>query len=345
MHYKVFGRHTGLKVSDLVLGTGLLGRVSGYGATPEDVRAILRGYAEAGGNFFDTSDAYQGGESETVVGEFIAPNRGDFVIASKYSRTTAADPAPAASGAHRKAMVQSVEGSLKRLKTDRLDFYLVHADDGLTPVEEVMRGLDDLTRAGKILYGGFSNYAAWRVATAAATAGGRGWAPVAAIEVEYSLLQRTTEREMLPMADGLGLGVLGYSPLAGGLLTGKYRRGETGRATEFKASISHADAGRSAETIDALLAVAEEMGVSAGQVAIAWVIAKGVFPIIGPRTPAQLDDNLAAAALRLGPDHVRRLDEASAVPLGYPHELLAQVRAQEEKSHPGRTESPAWTIV
>lgn len=324
MQYRIFGRHTGLKVSELVLGTGLLGQAGGYGAAPQDVQAILRKYAEAGGNFIDTSDAYQAGGSEMVLGEFLAPNRDDFVIASKYSRGTAPKPAPAAGGAHRKAMVQSVEGSLKRLKTDRLDFYLVHADDGVTPVEEVARGLDELARAGKIVYGGFSNYAAWRIATAATTAGLRGWSPITAIEVEYSLLQRTTERELLPMADGLGLGVLGYSPLAGGLLTGKYRRGETGRATDFKASISHEDMDKNAATLDALLAVAEELGVPPGQAAIAWVIAKGVFPIIGPRTPAQLDDNLAAAALKFSPEQIRRLDEASAVPQGYPHELLAQ---------------------
>ena len=150
-----------------------------------------------------------------------------------------------------------------------------------------------------------------------------GWTPIAALQVEYSLLQRTTERELLPMADAFGLGVMGWSPLGGGLLTGKYRKGEKGRATDLKGSVLHDDPSRNAPLIDALVAVADEIGANPGQVAIAWVRAKGVLPVIGPRTRAQLDDNLAAATLRLGDEHLRRLDEISAVPLGYPHELLA----------------------
>ncbi|QRK13752.1 aldo/keto reductase [Archangium violaceum] len=328
MRYMLLGRRTGIRVSNLILGTGVLGKAGGYGAEPADVRAILRGYAEAGGNFIDTSDAYQQGQSEIAIGEFIAANRDDFVIASKYSRSAMPDPGVAALGAHRKAMVQSVEASLKRLETDRIDLYLVHMDDGVTPVEEIARGFDDLVRAGKILYGGFSNMPAWRISTAAATANLRGWAPIAAIQVEYSLLQRTTEHELLPMADELGLGVMAYSPLAGGLLTGKYRKGETGRVTSFKGSVAHEDAGGGATVIDAVLAVADETGATPGQVAIAWVMARGVHPIIGPRTHTQLEENLAAATLELSADQLRRLNEVSSVPGGYPHELLAVQRTK-----------------
>lgn len=323
MRYTILGQRTGLRVSKLALGAGMFGTAFGYGAEPDEVRRILRGYAEAGGNLIDTADNYQLGQSEALIGEFVAPNRDEFVIASKYSRGAVAAPALAAVGCSRKAMVQSVEASLRRLKTDRIDLYFVHMDDGVTPVEEIARGLDDLARAGKIVYAGLSNFPAWRVATAVNTADLRGWTPVAALQAEYSLIQRTTERELLPMADALGLGVMGWSPMAGGLLTGKYRKGERGRATDLKASVLHDDAARNAPVLDALIAVASEIGASPGQVAIAWVSAKGVLPVIGPRTRAQLDENLGAAALTLDEAHLRRLDEVSAVPLGYPHELLA----------------------
>ena len=323
MRYKIFGQRTGLKVSELALGTGMFGKTWGYGADREEVSHILRGYVEAGGNFIDTADNYQLGESERLIGEFVAPNRDDFVIASKFSRGSSREPALSVLGANRKAMVQAVEGSLKRLKTDRIDIYFVHMDDGVTPVDEIARGLDDLVRAGKIVYAGLSNFPAWRVATAATLADLRGWAPIAALQTQYSLIERTTERELLPMADGFGLGVMGWSPMGGGVLTGKYRKGDTGRATDLKGSVLHADQGRNVPVIDELIAIADELGANAGEVAIAWVSAKGVLPVIGPRTRAQFDDNLAATTITLGDEHIRRLDAVSAVSLGYPHELLA----------------------
>ncbi|MDB5297164.1 MAG: aldo/keto reductase [Phycisphaerales bacterium] len=323
MRYRLLGRRTGLRVSELALGTGMLGRAWGYGADPDEARRILQGYAEAGGNFIDTADNYQFGESERLVGAFAGPDRDGFVIASKFGRGAGPSPALAAVGDSRKAMVQAVEASLRRLGTDRIDLYFAHMHDGVTPAAEVARGLDDLVRAGKVVYAGLSNFPAWRVAAAAVTADLRGWVPVAAIQVEYSLLQRTTERELLPMADGLGLGVMGWSPMAGGLLTGKYRNGERGRATDLKASVLHDDPARHGPVLDALVAVADEVRSTPGRVAIAWVSGKGVLPVLGPRTRAQLDDNLAAAALKLSADHVRRLDAVSATPAGYPHELLA----------------------
>ncbi len=323
MRYRIFGQRTGLKVSELVLGTGMFGTAFGYGAPPGQVRDILQGFVDAGGNFIDTADNYQLGEAESLIGEFIASRRDDLIIASKYSRGASLKPSLASLGNNRKAMVQSVEASLRRLKTDRIDLYFVHMDDGVTPMEEIARGLDDLARAGKIVYAGLSNFPAWRIATAVNTADLRGWTPVAAVQLEYSLLQRTTERELLPMANALGLGVMGWSPLGGGLLTGKYRKGEKGRATDLKGSVLHDDPARNAPVLDVLAGIAQELDSNPGRVAIAWVKARGVLPVIGPRTRAQLDDNLAATALTLSDEHLRRLDEATAVPAGYPHELLA----------------------
>ena len=347
MRYRIFGRRTGLKVSELALGAGMFGTAFGYGSPPDEVHRILQGYAEAGGNLIDTADSYQHGESERLIGEFIRPHRDGFIIASKYSRGASSHPALAELGANRKAMVQSVEASLKRLGTDRIDLYFVHMDDGVTPMEEIARGLDDLVRAGKVLYGGLSNYPAWRVALAANTADLRGWASITALQAEYNLLQRTTERELLPMADGLGLGVMAWSPMAGGLLTGKYRRGEKGRATEFKGSVLHQEAEKRDAVLDVLFSVAQELGATPGQVALSWVRAKGVLPVLGPRTRAQLDDNLASLSVRLSPEQLRRLDEVSAVPLGYPHELNAapEQRAIMTGGRWEQLELPRWTVA
>lgn len=324
MNYRLFGTKTGLWVSELALGTAMFGTASGYGAEPAEARRIWDGYVAAGGNFIDTSDAYQAGEAERLIGQFLAGNRGDFVLASKYTRGPAAAPALAQVGNHRKAMKQAVEASLQRLNTDYLDLYLAHLPDGVTPVEEIARGFEDLVRAGKILYGGLSNFPAWRVATAATLAELRGWAPLVGIQVEYSLVARTAERELLPMAEGLGLGVMGYSPLGGGLLTGKYRQGETGRVTLMGGS--SAPAAHTDPVLDALLAVAQELGATPGQVATAWAKVQGVVPIIGARTYPQLAEQLGAANLLLSAEQVQRLGAVSAVPLGYPHELLAAQR-------------------
>jgi aryl-alcohol dehydrogenase-like predicted oxidoreductase len=321
MRYKIFSERTGLKVSELALGTGMFGQAWGYGATPEEVRRIIAGFVDAGGNFIDTADNYQHGVSETLVGEAIAANRDDFVIATKFTRGASAKPAVTRLGNNRKNMVQSVEASLKRLKTDRIDLYFAHMDDFVTPMEEIARGLDDLVRAGKVVYGGLSNFPAWRVATAANTADLRGWTPISAIQIEYNLLQRTPERELLPMAEGFGLGVMGWSPMAAGILTGKYQKGERGRATELKASVRHADNPNSDSVVDAVGAVAEEVGAKPGQVAVAWVKAKGVLPVIGTRTPGQLEDHLGVLEVTLSDEQMRRLDAVTAIALGYPHDL------------------------
>ncbi len=320
MKYKLFGTTTGLYVSEMVLGAAMFGISSGYGANPEEARAIFQRYAEAGGNFIDTSDQYQLGESERLIGEFIAANRNDFVISSKYTRSSRANPSLGTTGNNRKAMVQSVEESLKRLKTDHIDIYMAHFDDGVTPVEEIVRGLDDLAKAGKIIYGGLANFSAWKTATASNIAQIKGLVPIAALQIEYNLLQRTPERELIPMAKYFGMGLMTYSPLAGGILTGKYRKGETGRIN-LMGGLEKTKATKTEIAMDALIAIADEIGANPGQVAIAWVKAKSGFTIIGPRTNVQLEDNLGAINIQLNQEHLTRLDDASAISLDYPHEL------------------------
>lgn len=337
MNYRVFGR-TGLRVSTLGLGTALFGTAWGHGSGRDDARAIFTAYRAAGGNIVDTADQYQFGEAETLLGEFIGGGRDEIVLTTKYSLGAAADSGLQNTGNSRKVMIQSVEASLKRLRTDRIDLLWAHMPDGVTPIEEIVRGFDDLVRAGKILYAGFSNFQAWRIATAATLAELRGWAPIAALQIEYSLVERTPERELLPMAAGFGLGTLGWSPLGGGLLTGKYRRNETGRAHGQSTVIHRETDARKTATLDAVLRIAGETGHSPGQIALAWVIAKGVVPIIGPRTPAQCADNLGAAGVVLTDGQMAQLDAASDMPRGFPHDYLARpaIRDRLAGGHAGQ---------
>ncbi|HEY0295085.1 MAG TPA: aldo/keto reductase [Bordetella sp.] len=325
MRYRVFGR-TGLKVSSLSLGTGNFGTGWGYGSQRDEAKVVYDAYRAAGGNFIDTADAYQFGQSEAMLSEFIAQDRDDIVLATKFALGSAPDSGLQGTGNSRKAMVQSVEASLRRLKTDRIDLLWAHMPDGVTPAEEIVRGLDDLVRAGKVIYLGLSDFPAWRVATAAMIAELRGWAPISALQLEYSLVERTVEQELLPMAAAFGLGTVGWSPLGGGLLTGKYRKGETGRKEGLGAVIHDESSDTKTAAVDAVLAVAQALDVSPGQVAIAWVLSKGVLPILGPRTPAQLADNLAAAQVKLDAGHIARLDAASAVPPGFPHGVVERRR-------------------
>ena len=325
MRYQVFGKHTGLRVSQLALGTGNFGTAWGYGAETEEARRMFGRYIEAGGNFIDTADNYQAGQSETLLGELIAPVREKLVVASKYTL----GPAPAhagiaATGNSRKVMIQSVDASLRRLNTDRIDLLWVHMPDGVTPIEEILRGVDDLARAGKIVYAGLSDFQAWRVARAATLAEVRASLPIAAVKLEYSLVERTAERELLPMAQAFGLGTVAWSPLGGGLLTGKYRRGEIGRATQLGVLIHQEDNVQKAAVLDALQAVADETGSNPGRVAIAWVAARGAIPIVGPKSLAQLEDNLAAADVRLTEQQLAQLNAVGSPALGFPHDLLNQ---------------------
>ncbi|MGB6449882.1 MAG: aldo/keto reductase, partial [Steroidobacteraceae bacterium] len=220
MRYRLLG-NSGLRVSELCLGTMTFGDDWGWGAGTEAAKVIYDAYREAGGNFIDTANLYTNGTSERLLGEFMQGHRESLVLATKYGNAAPGSD-PNAAGNHRKSMVQAVEASLKRLKTDYIDLYWLHIWDQMTPLEEIMRGFDDLARAGKILYAGISDAPAWWIARGNTVAELRGWTQFVGLQIEYSLLERTPERELLPMAHALGLGVTAWSPLAGGMLTGKY---------------------------------------------------------------------------------------------------------------------------
>lgn len=311
MKYTLLGQRTGLRISNVALGTGRIGRDAAGHGDPEEARRVLEAFASAGGTFFDTSSAYHLGLAEEWIGRFLRDaHRDAFVVASKYGRTASATPAVAAVGSHHKAMLAEVEGSLRRLGTDRIDLYFSHYDDGVTPIEEIMRGLDDLVRAGKVVHIGLSNFSAWRAASAAMLADLRGWAPLVALQLEYNLLQRDSDREHLPLARARGLGVMAYSPLATGRLG---RRAPAANERESR-------------IIEVVGEIADELRCDAAAVALAWLGAKELLPVVGPRTVEQLLSNLAGAELELASDHVARLDAVSEQARGYPYDLLDSVR-------------------
>jgi aryl-alcohol dehydrogenase-like predicted oxidoreductase len=351
MRHKIFGRRTGLRVTELALGTGNFGTGWGHGAERAEAKSVFDGYVEAGGNFIDTANGYQAGQAEQMVGDFIAPDRDHFVVATKYTLGTTPADGISFTGNSRKNLVRSLEKSLERLKTDRIDLYWVHFADGVTPIEEIVRGLDDLVRAGKILYAGLSNFPAWRVARGDAVAELRGWSPLAGIQVEYSLVERTADRELLPMAEALGLAAVLWSPLGGGFLTGKYRSSNEGRLTGLGMLIHTEKTQRETAVLDAVLAVADEADATPTQVAIAWLLHKAarsstsLIPILGPRTRAQLDATLGALEVSLSPEQLQRLDAASAIPLGVPHEILDNTRAGLAGGHPELLDLPAIPVA
>ena len=329
MRYSTFGRLTGLRVSQYALGTANFGTAD-TSAGAASSRRIFDAFVAAGGTTFDTSNIYQDGQAEMMLGELLGTDRDDFVVITKYSGTRQSDPRPGSTGNSRKAMRRAIEGSLRRLRTDHVDVFMPHFPDGTTPLEEILAGFDDLVRAGKILHGGLSNFPAWRVAGAVVRADLRGLAPLIGIETEYSLAQRTAERELLPMVDAYGLGALLYSPLAGGLLTGKYRRGERGRLTVRGGGTETA---QESAVVDAVLAIADETSTSAAQVSLAWLRRRAelaptaLVTIVGPRTPAQLQEYLDSLDLPLDIDHYARLDNVSTPSLGVPHEDVAAALA------------------
>ncbi|ROR24717.1 aryl-alcohol dehydrogenase-like predicted oxidoreductase [Comamonas sp. BIGb0124] len=316
MKYTPFGT-TGLRVSQVALGTGNFGTGWGYGADPDVSKAVFNAYAEAGGNFIDSADVYQFGQSEEALGGLLEGRREDFVLATKFTNGAAPDANRLVTGNSRKSMVASVEASLKRLKTDRIDIYWAHHPDGVTPIEEIIRGFEDLARAGKILYAGLSNFAAWRLARAVTLAELTHAVPIAAAQFEHSLVHREPEADLFPASHALGLGIVTWSPLGGGMLTGKYRQGEKGRAEGFGGRVFQAEnSAQRTQVLDTVLAIAGELGVNAGQVAIAWAGTHGAVPIIGPRSLTQLNDNLGALAVELSAEQIGRLDTVSSlVPL------------------------------
>ncbi|WP_042806350.1 aldo/keto reductase [Yersinia massiliensis] len=334
MKYTTLGRNSGLRVSELALGTGNFGTGWGYGSEKEEAKQVFDRYADAGGNFIDTADGYQFGQSEQIVGEFIAAERDRFVVATKYTLGAHSTPSVGQTGNSRRNMIASVENSLKRLNTDRIDLLWAHFDDQLTPLEEIVRAFDDLIRAGKIHYAGLSNFPAWRIARAETLAELRGWSRIAGIQVEYSLVQRTAERELLPMAEALGLAATLWSPLGGGLLTGKYRQSNEGRLLGFAGRLVHTE--QDTSLLDEVISIAQEHQVQPLHIAIAWLRHKAanastsLIPILGSRTAAQLDDTLAALNVTLSHEQMVRLDKVSSITLGTPHDQIAGTLARSQ---------------
>ena len=323
MRYKLLG-NSGLRVSELCLGTMTFGEDWGWGSDKEESRAVFQAFAEAGGNFLDTANIYTNGTSETLVGEFVKGDREKWVIATKYSLNTRPGDVNAC-GNHRKNLFQAVEASLKRLGTDYIDLLWLHIWDSLTPIEEVMRAFDDLVRMGKVLYIGISDSPAWIVSQANTLATLRGWTPFIGLQIEYSLKERTPERELLPMAKALNIGVTAWSPLGGGVLTGKYNQPNPvdGRLSMTDQPFQIFD--RDLKIAETVLEIAREIGKSPAQVALNWLRNRPnpIIPIIGARRLSQLQDNLACVDFNLTGEQLQRLDNISAISLGFPHELLA----------------------
>jgi aryl-alcohol dehydrogenase-like predicted oxidoreductase len=297
----------------------------GWGAAKEDARKIYDAYRDAGGNFIDTANLYTNGASERLVGEFMEGHREEVVLATKYTNALPGKDANAG-GNQRKNMMQAIEASLKRLKTDYIDLYWLHIWDKITPVEEVMRAFDDLVRQGKILYAGVSDAPAWWVAQANTLASLRGWSPFIGLQIEYSLVERTVERELIPMAKALDLGLVAWSPLAGGVLTGKYDGAQPAESARYSSEMMQSflpERQRQERVVAALRKVSSETGRSLAQTALAWLRYRDipVIPIVGARKLTQFEDNLACLSLTLTPEQVRILDEASQIELGFPHDF------------------------
>ncbi|HZE37971.1 MAG TPA: aldo/keto reductase, partial [Stackebrandtia sp.] len=319
--YRMLGR-SGLRVSPLALGAATFGTEWGWGAERDEARKLFDVYVERGGNFIDTADTYTNGSSERLLGEFTRDNREGLVVATKYS-TLRRPGDPNSGGPHRKNLFASVESSLRRLNTDYIDLLYLHVWDFTTPVEEILRGMDDLVRQGKVLYVGVSNTPAWQASRMQAIADLRGWSPLVALQIEYSLIQRGGERDLIPMAREMGLGVVPYSPLGGGLLTGKYTREDltaVGAETDESARKSlNVSVGwvteRNLGIAETVKEIATELGRTPAQVALAWTLRKPdvTASLIGARTTAQLDNNLGALEVEFTAAQLTRLDEAAAI--------------------------------
>ena len=350
MRYKLLGR-SGLRVSELALGAMTFGTEWGWGSERDEAKAVFDAFTEAGGNFIDTANIYNDGGAERLLGEFIASDRDHFVVATKYSGAVGMYSADAGapetravkratsegdilrSGNSRRNMMRSVEDSLRRLNTDYIDLYYLHFWDYTTGVAEIMRGLDDLVRAGKVLYVAFSDTPAWITAQASLLADLRGWAPLTALQIEYSLIERTPERELLPMAKALDLAVVPWSPLGGGVLAGKHApdasrdRAPSEGATEQRRLDVDALPEGQLRIAHEVARIAGELGVSSAQVALAWVRQQArrwgvVIPLVGARTRKQLADNLGCLEIELDEAALRALDEVSAVDLGFPYTMI-----------------------
>jgi aryl-alcohol dehydrogenase (NADP+) len=328
-HYVTLG-HSGLRVSPFALGAMTFGEdPGGAGCSVEESEKILATYLDRGGNFIDTANFYTNGHSEKILGDFFTARGGreHVVLASKFFGNLFPGD-PNGGGAGRSSIIAQLDASLRRLQTDYLDLYWLHNWDRHTPIEETLRTLDDLVRAGKIRYIGFSNTPGWVTAQAQTTALLKGWTPLIALQVEYSLLARTVEGELAPLALDQGMALTPWSPLRNGFLSGKYRRG-----TEVTDSARTAYVGGPTEAeytvIDAVASVADELATTSAAVALAWLRAREgtVVPIVGARRVDHLESNLAGLGVPLTPEHLRVLDEVSAPTLNYPAAVNGPMRA------------------
>ena len=313
--YLTLGR-SGLRVSPISLGAMTFGEEVVWGANVTASEAMLARYFERGGNFIDTANAYTRGHSEKIVGDYLirTGQRERAVLATKFFANMVAGD-PNGGGAGRKSLMRACHESLRRLQTDYIDLYWLHFWDPHTPIEETMRALDDLVRAGKVRYIGLSDTPAWKVAQAQTQALLRGWTPLVAIQIEYSLMERSHEAEMLPMCEELGLHIAAWSPLKSGMLTGKYTRASAAASKPGRGDfVASAFTERNFTIADTVAAVAAEAGTSPARVAIAWLLTRpGIpIPIIGARTLEQFEQNLGALELSLTPAQLQRLDAASA---------------------------------
>jgi aryl-alcohol dehydrogenase-like predicted oxidoreductase len=330
-HYITLGQ-SGLRVSPLCLGTMTFGKEWGWGSEPADAKRILDRYLERGGNFIDTANGYTKGHSEAIIGEHLAHDRKKrdrVVLATKFVTNMFLGD-PNGGGSNRKAVIAQCEESLRRLKTDYIDLYWLHAWDKTTPIEETMRALDTLVEQGKVRYLGFSDTPAWKVAQAQVLAQVRGWAPLVALQIEYSLLQRTVEGELIPMAEELGLGVTPWGPLRGGALSGKYKRADKGQHHAARgARVTNYLDDRTFDLLEHMERIAAELGTTVPRVALAWVQGRPAVAstIIGARTLEQLDDNLGALEVQLSAAHVQVLNKASTPSLAFPADMLGAVPA------------------
>ena len=318
MKYKLLG-NSGLRVSELSLGTMTFGKEWGWGCDFETSKKIFDAYANAGGNFIDTANLYTEGTSEKMVGEFIKSDRDHFVLATKYTLFDRKESV-SFSGNSRKNMFRSVEASLERMDTDFIDLLWVHAWDFSTPVEEVMRGLDDIVSSGMARYIGISDTPAWIVSQANTLAEFRGWTKFIALQIEYSLIERTPERDLMPMAKALNLGVTPWAALGGGVLTGKYLKKQSGRIEKDHPRRNDKNSKIAQEVVN----VSKELGITPGQVALNWTRQQNqqVIPIVGATKVSQLEDSLGCLKFEIPEEQMNRLNEVSKIELGFPHDFL-----------------------
>ena len=330
-NYRLLG-NSGLRVSPMCLGTMTFGEDWGWGADFDTSQQIFNTYSDRGGNFIDSANIYTNGSSEKFLGKLLEGKRDKFVLATKYSLNT--DPKnPNAGGNHRRSMITAVEDSLRRLKTDYIDLYWLHAWDYRNSIEEVLRALDDLVHQGKILHIGLSDTPSWVVSEGQAIARLRGWTPVSAIQIHYNLVERTSEADMIPMAQHHNITPLAWSPLAGGVLAGKYSKedlqedsnkdGNGSGRKQMSQSMGQLNE-RSIEIGNKVKEIAEEIGRSPSQVSLNWLLQQpgGTIPIVGARKLSHVEDNLQAVDFTLTPEQIDRLNEASNYKAPFPHNFV-----------------------